>query len=382
METIYLDHASTTAVRPEAREAYLEALDVAWGNPSSVHAGGRASRRALEEARERVASVLGAERNEIVFTGSGTESDNLAVLGRWRAERRGAVACTAVEHRAVLDAVAAASREGAEPVILGVDVAGRVQLDALDEALAEPVAIVSVMWANNELGTLQPVAEAAERCRAAGVTFHTDAVQAFGRVRVRVDEVGCDLLSLSGHKLGAPKGIGALYIRSGTELEPLVHGGGQERGVRSGTENVAGAVAFARAVELAAEELDRESDRLGRLRDRLESGLRAAVPDLVVHAEKAARLPHISNVSIPAEDAGALLAALDFEGLAVSSGSACRSGSTGPSHVLIAAGLDAEGRAPVRFSLGRETGEADIEAAIEIVARVAERVGALYGEDR
>lgn len=366
-------------MRAEAREAFLEVLESGWGNPSSVHAGGRSSRRALEEARERVAAVLGARPAEVVFTGSGTEANNLAVLGRWRAavaDGSGArtVVCTAVEHRAVLGAVEASAGEGAEPVILGVDENGRLEVDTLAEALKTPAAVVSVMWANNELGTLQPVAEAAALCREAGLVFHTDAVQAMGRERVRVDEIGCDLLTMSAHKVGGPKGVGALYLREGTRLEPLVRGGGQERGLRAGTENVAGAVAMARAVELAEAERGAEAERLRALRDRLEAGLSERVAGLRVNAADAPRLPHLLHLSVPVEDTGTLIAALDFEGLAVSSGSACRSGAVEPSHVLVAAGLADEGMAPVRLSLGRTTTEAEIDRAIETFARVVDRI--------
>lgn len=382
MDTIYLDHAATTPLRPEVREALIEALETTWGNPSSVHGSGRAARWRLEEARERVASVLGAQRSEIVFTASGTESDNLAVVGRWRAARaaggpeggEGAVVCTAVEHNAVLGAVETAGREGAEVVLLGVDESGRLELDTLSEALGASPAVVSVMWANNELGTVQPVTEVAERCREAGLVFHTDAVQAFGRERVRVDEVGCDLLTLSAHKVGGPKGVGVLYVREGVELEPLVRGGGQERGLRSGTEDVAGAVACALALELAEAEREEESERLCGLRDRLETGLREQVDGLTVNAADAPRLPHLLHVSVPLSDPGTLIAALDLEGLAVSSGSACRSGAVGPSHVLKATGLAADDKAPVRFSLGRPTTASEVERAIEIFARVVARI--------
>ncbi|HEX7050308.1 MAG TPA: cysteine desulfurase family protein [Longimicrobiales bacterium] len=385
MEPIYLDHAATTPIRPEVRDAMASAWSAAAGNPSSLHRWGRAARALLEEARERLAAVLGASPREVLFTGGGTEADNLAVLGRWRAARAGgatnaeSVVHSAVEHKAVLGAAKMAGREGARVVVLAVDEDGRLLVDALDEGLAARPAVVSVMWANNEVGTLQPVLEVAERCRNAGVVFHTDAVQAFTRERVRVDEVPCDLLSLSAHKLGGPKGIGALYVRSGIELAPLEHGGGQERGLRPGTEDVAAAAGFALAAELTAAEREVEGPRLAALRDRLEAGLAARVSGLVVNGGGAPRLPHILNVSVPGADQEALLASLDLEGVAAASGSACQSGAVEPSHVLLAMGRHAPGEASVRFSLGRTTTEEEIEAVIELFAAVVERLRSFAG---
>lgn len=389
---IYLDHAATTPLREEAAEARARVERSAFGNASSLHGWGRAARSALEEARERLAGVLGANRREIVFTGSGTEADNLAVLGRWRAVAMGTegnvgagssrhapgVVCSAVEHKAVLGAAAAA---GENAVRLPVDGEGRLELSILDAVLAgsEPApAIVSIMWGNNEVGTLQPVAAAAQRCRAAGVTFHSDAVQALGRVRVRVDEVPVDLLTVSAHKIGGPKGIGALYVREGVALEPLVHGGGQEHGLRAGTADVGAAVAFAVAAELAEAEREAESERLRALRDRLESSLRDGLPDLFVNGGGAERLPHILNVSVPGVDQEALLMALDMEGVGASSGSACQSGTLEMSHVLAAMGQDtAATPASLRLSLGRTTTAEDIEAAAAIVREVVVRLRAL-----
>lgn len=380
MDAIYLDHAATTPVRPEVRAAMEPYLGPRFGNPSSTHRWGREARAALEDARERLAAAIGARRGEIVFTSGGTEADNLAVLGRWRAVglgRGGAVACSAIEHKAVLGAAHAAAAEGAEEILLAVDGDGRLDLGALDEALRARPAVVAVMWANNEVGTLQPVAEVAARCREAGVVFHADAIHAFGKVRVRVDEVPCDLLALSGHKIGAPKGIGALYVRSGVELQPLVHGGSQERALRPGTENVALAVGLAVAAELAAREQEDEGRRLALLRDRLEARLSAAIPGLVVNGAGAARVPQTSNVSIPGVEQDALLMALDLEGIAASGGSACQSGTIEPSHVLVAMGRASADEAAVRLSLGRTTTDGEIDAAAERIPRIVERIRAL-----
>jgi cysteine desulfurase len=376
---VYLDHAATTALRPEVREAMAPYFDERFGNPSSMHRWGREARNALEEARERLAAAIGAKRREIVFTGGGTEADNLAVLGRWRSARRnggppGAVVCSAVEHKAVGAAAKCAAEEGGALIVLGVDEEARVDLGALDEALAAQPCMVSVMWANNEVGTIQPIGEIARRCRERGVVLHTDAVQAFGKIRVDVRETLCDLLSLSAHKISGPKGIGALYIRENTELLPLVHGGGQERELRPGTENVASAVGFARAAELVVAEQEHEAARLRALRDRLEAGFRQHVSDVVVNGGAAPRLPNILNVTVPDADQEGLLIGLDLEGVAASGASACQSGTVQPSHVLAAMGGVRPGAAAVRFSLGRTTRESDIDFAIAAFARVVEQL--------
>ena len=376
---VYLDHAATTALRPEVREAMAPYLEERFGNPSSMHRWGREARNALEDARERLASVIGAKRREIVFTGGGTEADNLAVLGRWRSACRNggdapAVVCSAIEHKAVGAAAKYAAEEGASLIAIAVDEDARVDLGALAEALAARPCIVSVMWANNEVGTIQPVAEIGSRCRERGVVFHTDAVQAFGKVRVDVQETLCDLLSLSAHKISGPKGIGALYIRESTAVLPLVHGGGQERELRPGTENVAAAVGFARAAELAAAEQEQEAARLRSLRDRLDAGLRQHVPDLVINAAAAPRLPNILNVIVPDADQEGLLIGLDLEGVAASGASACQSGTVQPSHVLAAMGRVRPAAAAVRLSLGRTTRASDIDFAIAAFARVVEQL--------
>jgi cysteine desulfurase len=376
---VYLDHAATTAMRPEVRDAMAPYLDERFGNPSSIHRWGRQARNALEEARERVATALGAKRREIVFTGGGTEADNMAVLGRWRAhcrrgERTGAVVCSAVEHKAAGAAAQCAADEGAELILLGVDEDGVVDLGALDEALKVSPCVVVVMWANNEVGTLQPVAQIGARCRDAGVAFHTDAVQAFGKVRVRVDETPCDTLALSAHKVAGPKGVGALYVREGVQLLPLVYGGGQERELRPGTENVAAAVGMATAVELAAGEYDEEAVRLETLRERLAAGLRQVSPEMVVNGPATGRLPNILNVTLPGADQEALLIGLDLEGVAASGASACQSGAIKPSHVLIAMGRYRPGDASVRLSLGRSTTPEEIDFAVAAFGRVVEQL--------
>lgn len=368
--TLYLDHAATTPMRPAVRAAMEPYLADRFGNPSSAHAAGRRARAALEEARERVADALGAAPGEIVFTSGGTEADNLAVLGRWRTGGRG-VALSAIEHSAVRLAAAQAAREGAAVTTVAVDESGRLDLGALDEALEDPHSVVSVMWANNEVGTVQPVREVAERCREEGVVFHTDAVQAVGHVPVSVADVPCDLLSLTAHKLGGPVGVGALYVRDGVELEPLIFGGGQEAGLRSGTSNVAGAVGLAEAVARATTEVTDEAARLAKLRDRLEGALLEALPGAEVNGA-GTRLPHISSLSLQGVEPDVLLASLDLAGLAISSGSACHSGAASPSHVLLAMGRERD--AVIRFSLGWSTRLEEVDEAVRRFLEVVERV--------
>ena len=375
---IYLDHAATTPVRREVFEAMEPFYGPRFGNPSSTHRWGREARAALDEARERVARCLGAHTDEICFTSGGTEADNLAVLGPWRArdKRRRVVLTTPIEHKAVLGSVQQAVREGAEERLAPVTHGGVVDIEGVDALLGDDVAVCTIMWVNNEIGTIQPVPELASRAKLRGIVFHTDAVQAFGKVPVDVREAPVDLLTISGHKIGAPKGCGAIFIRRGTVLESLFHGGSQDRGRRPGTENVAGAVGLARAAELALSERDEEMARLGALRDRLEAALLSRVPDAVVHGRGVPRAAHILNLSVPGTDSESLLMALDLAGVACSSGSACQSGNVAPSHVLLALGVSRElATAAVRMSLGALTTD-------ECITRVSELFPALITKAR
>lgn len=376
---IYLDHAATTPVRDEVFEAMRPFFGTRFGNPSSTHRWGRDARAALDEARERVARCLGARSDELCFTSGGTEGDNLAILGAWRAMRekgRTAVVTTPIEHKAVLGAVHQAAREGADERILEVDCDGCVSIESFDALMDESVAVCSVMWVNNEVGTIQPIPRLAERAHSRGVVMHTDAVQALGKVEIDAGRQQFDLLSISGHKIGAPKGIGALFIRRGTPLQPLMHGGTQDRGRRPGTENVASAIGLARAVELTLQEREAECNRISALRQRLEAALLEKIPDAVIHGRNAPRAPHVLNVSIPGTDSESLLMALDLKGIAASGGSACQSGSISPSHVLVAMGVSPElAGAAIRFSLGALTTE-------ECIARVAEVLPALAQKAR
>ena len=382
---VYLDHAATTPVRAEVLEAMLPFLGAAaFGNPSSAHRFGRTARAGVEEARRKVAAAVGAEPNQVIFTSGGTEADNLAVIGAalaaGAAGRSMHAAACATDHKAVLAAAHAVTRLGGTESILPVDRRGVLDLAALDRALAGSPAVVSVMWVNNEVGTIQPVEEIGRRCRAAGAMFHTDAVQAFGQLPVSVEAADATLLTLSGHKIGAPKGIGALVVRSRAAVEAIIHGGSQQFGLRPGTENVPGSVALGRAAELAASEQGEKAARLALLRDELAARIRAAIPDAVWIAEDGPRAPHVLSVAIPGADAEALLMHLDLQGVAASGGSACNTGAAEPSHVLTAMGVPRElALCTVRFSLGRETVPADIDRAAEVFPAVVAKVRKLAG---
>jgi cysteine desulfurase len=377
-EPIYLDHAATTPVREEVLEAMIPFYGPRFGNPSSTHRWGRDARTALDEARERVAQCLRARPDEICFTSGGTEADNIAILGAWRALKgsgRHAVTSTPIEHKAVLGAVHQAGKEGAEERFTTMRRDGVVDLASFRELVRDDTAIASVMWVNNEIGTIQPIDDLARHSRSVGVLFHTDAVQAFGNVAIDASAVPFDVLTISGHKIGAPKGIGAVFIRRGTVIEPLFHGGTQDRGRRPGTENVAAAVGFARAAELAVAEREAHWRQLEQLRDRLEAGIVARVPDAVVHGRGTPRAPHIVNISVPGTDSESMLIALDLRGVGCSAGSACQSGSVSPSHVLSAMGVSNElASAAIRMSVGALTTEAAIDRVVEIYPALIAKV--------
>jgi cysteine desulfurase len=374
-DPIYLDHAATTPVRREVFEAMRPFYEGRFGNPSSTHRWGREARAALDEARERLARCLGANADEVYFTSGGTEADNMAVLGAWRARRaegRMAVVSTPLEHKAVLGAVHQVAREGGEERVADVTPDGVVDLESFASLVRDDVAVCSVMWVNNEIGTIQPVEELAGIAKSRGALFHTDAVQAFGRVPIDARAVSFDVLSISGHKFCAPKGIGAIFIRRGVTVDPLLHGGSQNRGRRPGTENVAAAVGLAIAAELAVAEREAEWRRLETLRDRLEAAILARVPDAVVHGRGARRAPHIVNVSVPGTDSESLLMALDLRGVACSAGSACQSGSVEPSHVLAALGVRSDiESAAIRMSLGCLTTPQCVDRAAEVFSTLA-----------
>jgi len=376
----YLDHAATTPMLPEAIAAMTEQLGRV-GNPSSLHAHGRRARRVVEESREIIAAAFGARPSEVVFTSGGTESDNLAVKGlywRGRAQGRNRIVASAVEHHAVLDAVHwLGEHEGADVVLLRPDRAGRVSPEALAEAVTDDTALVTVMWANNEVGTVQPVAELAEVARSRGVPFHSDAVQAAGVLDVRLDGGGGpapDALTISAHKLGGPLGVGALLLARGVDPTPVLHGGGQERDVRSGTLDTPAIAGFAAAVEAAVARREETARRLTALRDELIARVRAAVPDAVLNGDPVDRLPGNAHFSFPGCEGDALLMLLDAQGIACSTGSACSAGVAQPSHVLLAMGLpSAQARGSLRFSLGHTSTPDDLTALAEALPAAVER---------
>jgi cysteine desulfurase len=370
-QRIYLDNAATTMLRPEVAEAMREAADVADFNPSSLHAEGRRAAALLDKARDRAAKLLGAARNEIVFTSGGTESDNLAILGIVRGLPSGShVVATAVEHHAVRSAMEQLGAEGYEATILPVGSDGRLDLAEFVRALRPATAFASVMLANNETGAIQPVAQAARAARDRGVLIHSDAVQAPAWIAVDVDELAVDALSLSAHKIGGPKGVGLLYTRRSLPIAPLVHGGGQEFARRPGTQNVIGIVGMVRALELAVAERGEAARSVGALRDRLEAGIRSAISEVRINGD-GPRLPNILNVSFAGVESQALLIALDLAGVAVSAGSACASGSLEPSHVLAAMGLEPRwSSGAIRFSLGRTTSASEIDRVLAILPSI------------
>jgi cysteine desulfurase len=364
----YFDHNATTPVAPEVLETLAACLGQVYGNASSIHHFGQAAKKRLEAARRQVAALFHADAAEVVFTGGGTEADNLAVLGVVRAAAGPArhVITSAIEHPAVLEACAQLEREGVAVTRVRVGAGGVVNPDDVRAALRPETVLISVMHANNELGTVQPVAEIARIAREAAVPLHVDGVQAFGKIPVDLDALGADLYSISGHKLYAPKGVGALYVRKGTRLEPVVFGGHQERDRRPGTENVPGAVALGAAAELAGRELAVNTERLAALRDRFENAALGRISGAGINGARWSRTPNTSNLYFDGVDGEALVIALDLRGFAVSTGAACSSGALTPSHVLTAIGLDADrARSSMRFSLGRGNTAAEVDALVE-----------------
>ena len=380
MKRVYLDHAATTPVEPEVAEAMAGVYRDVHGNPSSVYAEGRAARALVDAAREQVAAAIGATPAEIVFTGGGTEADNLALRGvvaAHKGERDGLVT-SAVEHHAVLDtAHDLEARQGTRLTVVGVDRDGRVAPGSIASAIDERTALVSVMHANNEIGTIEPIVEIGALCRDRGVTFHSDAVQSTGALAFDVRSIPVDLVSLNAHKFYGPKGVGALYVRKGTRIATVQTGGGQEKGRRTGTENVAGIVGLGVAMRIASERREAESARQAQLRDRIIDGVLARIADATLTGHRTERLPNNASFCFRGADGPSLVTALDLEGFAVSSGSACTSGTTEPSHVLLALGLDEEtAKGSLRVTVGRSTTGADVEAFLAVLPKVVERIRA------
>lgn len=378
MEPIYLDHSATTPVRDEVLQAMLPFYGPRFGNPSSIHSLGREVRQAIEASREKVAQVLNCDPSEVVFTGSGTESDNQAIKGAVFANRdRGDhIITTKIEHHAVLHTFEYLQKHfNIRTTFLGVDRFGLVDPEELRRAISEKTILVSVMQANNEVGTIQPLPELADICRENRVLFHSDAVQAFGKLETDVKNLGVDMLSVSAHKIYGPKGVGALYVKKGTRLHPLVHGGGHERNRRAGTENAAGIAGLGAAAELAAGERLAQRDRLTALRERLWQGIERNIPHVRRNGHPERSLPGTLNVSFEYIEGEGILLSLDMKGIAASSGSACTSGSLEPSHVLAAMGVPTEiAQGSLRFSLGRDNTEEQMDYTVEVLSRAVARL--------
>jgi cysteine desulfurase len=374
MQRVYLDNNATTPVLPEVFEAMRPYFGERFGNASSIHHHGQETRAAVEDAREAVADLLGCTASEVVFTSGGTESDNLAIAG-WVAAGDHVIT-SSIEHHAVLHACKHLEKLGCDVSVLPVDGRGLVDPDDVRRALRSNTKLISLMMANNETGVLQSVDEVGKIAAEAQVLFHTDAVQAAAKVPIDVRRIGCDALSISGHKIHAPQGVGAMYVKKGTRIQPLFHGGRHERSRRAGTENVPGIVGLGRAAQIAKESLDRGDDkRMAAMRDRLEQGILAHVDEAGVNGEGAPRVPNTTNIRFDHIEGESLVIALDLKGLAVSTGAACSSGAIEPSHVLIAMGLRPEqARASIRFSLGKQSTESDIDVALALVPETVVRL--------
>jgi cysteine desulfurase len=378
---IYLDHNATTPLAPDVIERMTRAMRELWGNASSVHHFGQQAKAAVDDARSQVAALLAADAAEIIFTAGGTESDNFAIRGAAEALEttgRKHLIAPAIEHEAVLKTLAALAKRGWRVTLLPVDTSGIVSPDALAAAITDDTALVTVMHANNEIGTIQPLAEVVAIAKAHGALVHTDAVQSAGKIPINVKMLGIDMLSISAHKFNGPKGIGALWLRKGVRLLPFMTGGRQERNRRAGTENVPAIIGMGLAAQLASRKMAEEAPRLRALRDRLEQGVMAAVPGAERNGAAEPRVPNTSNISFDRVESESLLIGLDLDGIAVSSGSACSSGTLEPSHVLKAMGLPHQRTlSSIRFSLGSTNTEADVERVIEVLPRLVSKLRSL-----
>lgn len=380
MRKVYLDNAATTALSPKVLEQMMPYLTAIYGNPSSPHSFGQEARKGVEHARDQVAKALNALPEEIIFTGCGTESDNTVLFGvaERYAKKGNHIITTNVEHHAILHTCEALEKRGIEVTYLPVDENGMVTAEQVADAITDKTILVSIMFANNEVGTIMPIAEIGKVCRERGVLFHTDAVQAVGHVPIDVKAMNIDLLSLSAHKFHGPKGVGALYMKKGVRLPAYVMGGAQERNRRAGTENVAGIVGLGAAIELATENLVESAARMTKLRDKLIAGIAARIPEVKLNGHPTLRLPNNVNYSIKYIEGESILLMLDMNGIAASSGSACTSGSLDPSHVLLALGLTHEvAHGSVRLTLSDETTEEDIDYVLDVLPKVAERLRAM-----
>jgi len=380
MKRIYLDYAATTPTHPEVVKAMLPHFADAFGNPSAIHSYGQEAKEAVEEARGKVADLIGARDEEIVFTSGGTEADNSAIKGVVHANqsRGNHIITSAVEHHAVIETCRFLERRGFSATYLSVDEYGLVTPDEVKKAITKKTILISIMHANNEIGTIEPIAEIGRVAKEAEVLFHTDAVQTTGHIPLDVDELGADLLSMSAHKLYGPKGVGALYVRKGTKLVPFMHGGGQEKNRRASTENVPGIVGFGKATELAQQEMNEEAERLASLRDQLIEGVMERIDHVRLNGHPTKRLPNNVNVSVDFVEGESMLLNLDLDGICASTGSACSSSSLEPSHVLLAMGLSHEqAHGSLRFTLGKWTTKEEIARVLEVLPQVVGKLRAM-----
>jgi len=379
---LYLDNAATTRVKREVLDEMRQYFDELYGNPSSqLYELGRKSKQAIEKARKTLADFINADEKEIYFTAGGTESDNWALKGVAFAnlnKGKNHIITTKIEHHAILHTCEYLEKFGVETTYLDVDRYGLVDLEQLKESIRPETMLISVMYANNEIGTIQPIEEIGKIAKEHGILFHVDAVQAFGSIRIDVNKLNIDLMSMSAHKLGGPKGIGGMYIRKGTRIDNFIHGGGQERGRRAGTEGVQNIVGFGKAVEIASRNLDERAERLTALRNRLVEGIKNNIPDVVLNGHPTRRLPNNVNFSFKYVEGESILLLLDMEGISASSGSACTSGSLDPSHVLLATGLDhGTAHGSIRFTLSEEITEEDIDYTVETMKNIIAKLRAM-----
>ncbi len=380
MRKIYMDHSATTGVDKDIAELMLTYMTENYGNPSSVHSFGREAKKAMETAREKVARAIGAQPSEIIFTSGGTEADNMAIRGAAVAGRRRGnhIITSQIEHHAVLDTCKALEREGFTVTYLPVDEYGLVNPEDVRQAITDQTILITVMHANNEVGTVQPIKEIGAIARAKGICFHSDTVQSIGKIPVNVDELNLDMLSVSAHKFYGPKGVGALYMRRGTKNMPIAFGGSQERKRRPGTENMPGIIGFGLAIEKAVTDLERQAENQTRLRDKLIDGIMSRVTDIKLNGHPTLRLPNNVNFSFRFIEGESLLLSLDMKGIAASSGSACTSGSLDPSHVLLAMGLSHEvAHGSLRLTLGKDNTEEEIDCVLETIPEIVERLRAM-----
>ncbi len=377
MRTVYLDHNATTPVHPEVLEAMLPYFSQAYGNASSLHETGREAKAALENARHSIAEIMGCRAPEIIFTSGGTESDNFAIKGTAFANRKKGkhIITSSIEHHAVEISCRFLEREGFEVTYLPVDSYGFVDPDDLRKAIRPDTTLVTIMYANNETGVIQDIKALGSVAKEAGVYFHTDAVQATGKIPYKIDDIGCDMLSVSAHKLYGPKGVGLLYIKSGTDIIPWNEGGGHEKGMRAGTENVAGIIGLAEAIKVANKDIDARTEKLKKISGRFYESVKERIPDIQFNGHYEKRVPNTVNISFKAIEGEAIVLSLDMKGIMVSTGSACTSGATDPSHVLKAMGVSRElAQGSIRFSFGRSNSIEDVDYVVDILAKEVNRL--------